>query len=237
MSSVLTLRNGSRKKSGIGANDYTNAQILADFNQAYFTLAPIIALIEPSYFQEGRTKFSLVANSGLYSLPTDFIAMKQLRLAYSTPSGPGDYRISTKYDVSDVHNVSIDEINVPITNPIHDLTNTYVRIQPKPTTAVTDGGMFFYIAMPSALVNTGDVPVLPLQYHEMLEIYSAKEQCFKYEKWNKFERLEKSWNGKIAELTQTLADRDLDQLTRFKAPQEIGPLPRRYPSEFNSRSN
>lgn len=233
MSNVITLRALSRKKSGVNSTDYSDATVLADFNQAYYTLAGILALLGEDYFEEGRDKFDLVANSALYSLPSDFIALKQLRLAYSTPSSDGDYRVSTGRDVTDVHFVPTEEANIPITNPIHDITNSYIRIFPKPTTAVTGGGMLFYIAMPSALVNTGDVPVLPIQYHELLAVYSAKEQTFKYEKWSKHERLEREWNTKIAELQQTLADRDQNKPVRFKAPQELGGIPgRQVPREL-----
>lgn len=233
MSNVITLRNLSRKKSGINSSDYSDATVLADFNQAYYTLAGILALLGEDYFEEGRVRFSLVQNSGLYSLPTDFIALKQLRLAYSTPSSDADYKVSTGRDVTDVHTVSIDEGNVPNTNPVHDITSNYIRIAPKPTTDVTNGGMIFYIAMPSALVNTGDVPIIPLQYHELLATYSAKEQTFKYEKWAKNERLEREWNNKIAELTQTLSDRDQNKPVRFKAPQELGGmLNRQIPREL-----
>ncbi len=219
---LLTIRNESRKKSGVNAADYSNAQVLADANQAMYVLAGILANLQEDFYEEQNVKFNLVQNSSLYSLPTDFMAFKQLRLAYTTPSAPGDYRIATSYKPTDVHSVTIDEENIPTSNPIVDITNNYMRIKPKPTSAVTNGGLLFYIAMPSALVNTGDVPNIPLQYHDLLAIYSAKEQTFKFEKWQKHSRLQTEWNTKIGELTQVLADRDLNAPVRFKAPQEVG---------------
>ncbi len=222
MSTVITLRSEARKKSGVNANDYSNAQILADFNQAYYTLAGILANLEEDFFEEQRDKFSLIGNSGLYSLPTDCIAVKQIRLAYTTPTTDSDYKIATSYDPTEVHTVSIDEENVPTSNPIVDITNNYFRIKPTPTSSVTNGGKIWYIAMPSALTNTGDTPVLPSQYHDLLALYSAKEMTFKFEKWAKHTRLAAEWNGKIGELTQILADRDRNRPLRFKAPQELG---------------
>lgn len=230
---VLTIRTEARKKSGVNAADYSNAQVLSDANQAYYTLAGILANLEEDFFEEQNVKFNLALNSSLYSLPTDFIAIKQVRLAYSTPSVPGDYKIATSYDPTEVHDVSIDEENIPTSNPIFDITNNYVRIKPKPTSAVANGGIIFYIAMPSALANTGDTPILPIQYHELLAIYSAKEMTFKYEKWQKHTRLAGEWNTKIGELQQVLADRDRNKPLRFKAPQEIGGFNRQLPRELN----
>lgn len=234
MSTVITLRNESRKKSGINSTNYSNAQVLADMNQAYFVLAPYLAYLQEDFFEEQRVLFNLIANSGLYSLPTDCMNFKQLRLAFSTPSSDNDYKIAQSYDPTDVHFIPLDETNVPTTNPIVDITNNYFRIKPKPTASVTNGGMLYYIAMPSALVNTGDTPVLPLQYHDLLAVYSAREQTFKYEKWQKHTRLDKQWSDKIAELEQLLADRDQNKIIRFKAPQELGGFNRQVPRELPS---
>lgn len=165
-----------------------------------------------------------MANSALYSLPTDFLAMRQVRLAYSgTPSSPSDYRVSTPYDPTEVHVVSADEENVPTSNPIHNITATFLRIKPTPPHAVTNGGRLWYIAMPSALVNSADTPNLPVQYQELLATYAAERMTFKYEKWQKHDRLEKRWNEAIAELMQILADRDRNKMGRMKSPLEVGP--------------
>lgn len=221
MANLLALRTSARKKSGVSATDYSNSDLYAEFNQAYYTLAGLLANLEEDFFEEQRVRFNLVGNSGLYSLPQDCIAVKQLRLAYSTPSTDADYRIATPYDQTDVHDISIDEVNTPITNPIYDIVGNYYRIFPKPATSVTDGGKLSYIAMPSALVNTGDTPVIPLQYHDLLSDYGAAQMEFKYEKWKKYDRHMLKWNEKIAELTQILADRDRNKPVRMKSPLEI----------------
>lgn len=229
---LLTIRAQARKKSGVNVADYSNSLLDADANQAYYTLAGILANMDEDFFEEQNVKFDLQLNSSLYSLPTDFIAMKQVRLAYTTPTSPSDYKIATTYGPEDIHTVSIDEENIPTSNPIYDITNNYVRLKPKPTSQVTNGGLLYYIAMPSALTNTGDVPILPLQYHDLLAIYCAKEMTFKYEKWQKHTRLESDWNNKIGELQLVLAERDRNDPLRFKAPQEIGGFNRQLPREL-----
>jgi len=224
---VLALRNRARRRSGVSSSDYSNAEILEDFNAAYATLAALIANLDEDFYEEQRDSFDLVANSSLYSLPTDCIAVKQVRLAYSgTPSSPSSYRIAGSFDPTDTHMVSSDEENVPTSNPIVDITGTFLRIKPTPTAAVTRGGQLYYIAMPSALANTGDVPVLPTQYHELLASYAAKEMAFKFEKWSKHDREERRWNDKIAELQEILADRERNKTVRFKDPREVGPAAR-----------
>lgn len=222
---VLALRNRARRRSGVNSPDYSDANLLEDFNAAYATLSGLLVDIQEDYFEEQNVKFDLAQNSALYSLPTDFMAFKQLRLAYSgTPSTPSDYRVATAYDSSEVHVVSVDEENIPTANPIIDITGNYYRIKPTPTVAVTNGGLLDYIAMPSALVSTGDVAVIPAQYHDLIAVYGQMQMEFKYEKWNKFDRDSKIWNEKIAELEETLADRDRNRPTRFKSLLEVGRL-------------
>lgn len=221
---LLTLRRQARKKSGVNVNDYANSDLDALINQAYYTMAGILANLEEDYFEEQNTKFTLQQNSSLYSLPTDCIAVKGLRLAYTTPTSESDYRIATSYDSSEVHDVAIDEVNTPTTNPIYDITNNFVRIYPRASAQVVNGGKIFYVAMPSGLVVTGDTPVLPTQYHDLLATYAAKEMAFSYEKWNKSDRLSNIWDKKIGELTEVLADRDRNRPMRMKSALEIGPI-------------
>src|SRR3990167_9956235 len=186
---LLTLRSQSRLKAGVNANDYSNANLDAQLNVAYYTLADILANLGEDHFEEQNTKFNLVANSALYSLPTDCMQLKGIRLSYSTPSTNSDYKVARHYDPSQVHNVSADEEGgVSTSAPIYDITNNYFRIKPTPTTAVTNGGKLWYIARPSALTLTGDSPVIPLQYHDILSTYGAKEMAFKFQKWQKYDR-------------------------------------------------
>src|SRR5690348_14461043 len=189
---VLALRNRARRDAGVSSSDYSNSELLEDFNQGYMELAVLLANLGEDYFEEQNVKFDLVANSGLYSLPTDILAFKQLRLAFSgTPLSPSAYTIADIYDPSDVHDISADEESTPTSNPIVDITGNYMRIKPKPTNAVSNGGRLAYIAMPSSLVNTGDVPVIPLAYQKKIATYGAMKMAFKFEKWNKHARLEK----------------------------------------------
>lgn len=221
---VLKLRNRARRESGVNEDDYTDDELLEDFNVAYETLAGILALIDPSYFTEQNVKFDLVQNSALYSTPDDFLALQGLRLAFSgTPSSPSDYKVSTGYKRAEVHLVSADEENIPVSNPIHELTGNFIRIKPTPTVDVEEGGSMDYVAMPSALVNTSDVPVIPINYQRVISDYGAARMEFKYEKWDKYDRHQGAWDKVIAELTQVLADRDLDFPERFKSILEVGP--------------
>ena len=229
---LLKLRAQARGKAGVSVNDYSNSLLDDQINIAYVQLATLLANLGEDYFEEQNVKFDLVENSGLYSLPTDFMAFKQLRLAYSgTPLSPSAYVIATPYDPSDVHDISADEESVPVSNPIVDLTGNYYRIKPKPTQAVTNGGRLYYIAAPSALANTGDIPVIPIAYQDKLAVYAAKEMAFKYEKWNKYNRLQKEWDQTMLELQDRLSDRDLNRPLMFKTPFEAG-LVRNRPREL-----
>lgn len=214
---VLALRNKARRMAGINAADYSNTDLLEDFNVAYAKLAVLLANLGERYFEEQNVKFDLVANSGLYSLPTDFIAMNRVQLAYSgTPLSPSAYTIATGYRSTDVHNIASDEDNVPVSNPMYEITGNYIRYRPKPPRNVTYGGRMFYIAMPSALVSTAAVPVIPVAYQDKIAVYGAAQMAFRMEKWNKHERLIGDWNTTMAELQDRLAERDSNFPERFK---------------------
>lgn len=218
---LLKLRAQARSKSGISATDYSNAMLDDQLNIGYVMLARMLANLGEDHFEEQNVKFDLVANSGLYSLPADFMAFKQLRLAYSgTPLSPSAYVIATSYDTSEVHNVSVDEESVPVSNPIVDLVGNFYRIKPKPRVAVTNGGRLDYIALPSALAATADVPVIPVGYHDKIAVYGAKEMAFKFEKWQKHVRLDKEWSEVMGDLEDKIAERDLNRPMQFRTPFE-----------------
>lgn len=229
---LLTLRAQARTKSGINSSDYSDATLDIQLNEAYYTLARLLSLLGENYFEEQNVLFNLGQNSALYSLPTDFMAMRQVRIAYTAPTGPAGYRVAVPYDITDVGDIAIDEENIPPSNPIYDITGNYFRLKPTPTAAITNGGKLAYIAMPSALVNTGDTPLIPIAYHDLMSEYGAMQMTYKYEKWRKFQASQQIWQAKIAELTQTLADRDDNKPLRFKAPQEQAMIPNRNRREL-----
>lgn len=218
---LAVLRSQARLKSGVSVNDYSNANLDTQLNYAYALICYYLASMGEDYFEEQNTTFNLVANSGLYSWPTDAIMIKQVRLAYSTPSSASDYKVASSYDPSDVHNVSSDEENVSSANPIVDITNNFIRIRPKPTSAVTNGGKVWYIAMPSALAATADTPVIPLGYHDKIAAYGAREMAGKYNKWDKWKVLNAEWAGLIAPWEEALKERDMGRVLRFKSPLEV----------------
>lgn len=220
---VLALRKLARRLSGVNAADYPDSDILLDFNDGYAELSVLLANLGEDYFEEQNTTFDLVANSSLYSQPQDCIAIKGVRLALSAvPTSASDYRVAVSNDSSNTHDISAQEESVPISNPIYDITGNYIRIKPTPKVNVAAGGKLDYIAMPSALVNTGDVPVFPIAYQKKLATFSAERMTFKFEKWQKNSRLKTDWGTTMAELQDRLADRDLDAPLRFKSPLEGG---------------
>lgn len=218
---LLKLRALARSKAGVGSGDYSTANLDDQLNIGYVALATLLANLDENYFEEQNVKFSLVANSGLYSLPTDFMAWKQLRLAFSgTPLSPSAYTIATPYDITDIHDIQAEEESIPASNPKYNITGNYFRVKPKPQTAVSNGGRLAYIALPSALANTGDIPVIPVRYHDKIAVYAAREMAAVREKWTLWKQLDAEWGGLMRELEDKIAERDRNRPLRFKAPQE-----------------
>jgi len=219
---VQTLKAQSRLKTPSTTTNFSDANLLVQLNEGYYTLASIVATINEDYFEEQRDKFNLIANSGLYSLPTDTMKVKQVRLAYSTPSVDTDYKIAGTYDPAQVRNIQNEE-NVSTANPIVDITNNYFRIKPKPTTAVTNGGMLYYISRPSALVNSADVPIIPQQFQDLIAIYGAKQMALSFEMTNRYQLLQGEWLNGIERMKKELAARNAnDTDARMRSPLEDG---------------
>ena len=214
---TISLRTQVRFKTGIDSTvKVTNAEILTLLNIGYNLMCERIASINEDFFEEQKVKFNLALNSALYSLPTDFLKFKQLRLAYTTPSNEEDYKVATPYDPAAVSDVQAEEESISTSNPIVDITNNYMRIKPTPTSAVTNGGEIYYIARPSALVNTGDTPLIPQEHHDLLAIFAAKEICMKFMYWDRYKVLTSEYENKIEKMVKELAERNINNPLRFR---------------------
>ena len=225
---LKTLRSQVRFKSNItDTTRVTDTEIDRHLNDAQLKMVMRIVRVNEDYFEEQKTTFNLQINSGLYQLPTDLIKFKQLRLAYTTPSKDSDYFIATGYNPSSIKNTSEEENGVGTSNPIVDITNNYMRIRPKPTVLSTKGGQIYYIARPSALANSGDISVIPEDYHDDLAVYAAGKACERYEVWDRADRMEKQFYGRIEIMAKELASRELNYPLRFENPLEEG---KQYPT-------
>jgi hypothetical protein len=211
------IRTQARFKSGItNTTTLTNAEIDALVKNAYDFICQKIAQINEDFFEEQKTKANLVQNTGMYALPSDMMKFKQLRIAYSAPSSEDDYFVATPYDPASVDSVSVDEIETATSNPIVDITNNYIRIYPKPTANVTNGLELYYIAKPSSLTNTGDIPVFPAEWHDLLSTYAARETCLKFEQLDKWKILKQDWEEGVVRMIEGLNTRNINSPQRFR---------------------
>lgn len=214
---LLQIRNRTREKLNItSTTDISNAFISGMANEGYSFICSKISQINEDFFEEQKAKFNLGLNSALYSLPTDFVKLKQLRLAYTAPDTEDDYVIANRYQPGQVGNVSVDELTTPTSSPIFDLTNNYFRIYPTPDVAVTNGGELYYIALPSALANTASSPVIPSPFHDLLATYAAREGAMKLSLTEKWGILNSEWNQGISRIESELAERDIDNDGRIR---------------------
>ncbi len=214
---LKNLRLKVRNKTGFQTTAIlANSAIDLELNNAYNIVCSKIANINEDFFEEQKAKFNLLLNSALYSLPTDFLKFKQLRLAYTAPTEEGDYVIANAYDPTSIESVSIEEEDISTSNPIVDITNNYFRIKPTPKTAITNGGELYYIARPSALILTGDVPVFPADYHDLLATYATKEVCSWFSKWDKWKIFKAEWAEEADKMLKELNVRNLNKPERFR---------------------
>lgn len=214
---LKTLRQQSRFKSGItNSAIVTTTELNLLLNNAYYYLAQIIAEINEDFFEEQKTKFNLGQNSSLYSLPTDCLKVKQIRLAYTAPTDENDYRVANFYDPAEVDDIAEDETDVPTAAPRVDITNNYFRIFPTPDTAITGGGEIYYIARPSALTLSGDTPIIPIEFHDLMVSYVAKEICVKFGFYDQHKVYRAEWLEGIETVKRQLAGREINKPSRFR---------------------
>ena len=206
-----------RNKTGIkNTGAISTSDIWLFVNEGYDLIQNLLMNVNQDFFEEQNTKFSLVANSALYALPSDFLGLEQLRLAYTTPTDQEDYVIATPYDVSEVEDVEVQEEDISEDNPIYDLTNVYIRIKPTPTSSVLHGAELFYFAKPDKLAHNSAVPYIPANYHPYLVDYGAAEVCNRFQLFAQADRFRKTFQEKIGVMTETEADRIKDNPTRIK---------------------
>ena len=220
---LANLRTQTRFKTDItNATTLTNAQIDLQLNEGYSKLVRAIVESDGDYFEEQKAKFNLIANSSLYSLPSDCIKVKQVRLAFTSPTSESDYKIAQFYDPSETRLVSVDEASVPVSNPQVDITNNYCRIYPRPIVASTSGGEYYYIARPSALTATGDVMVIPADYHDLAATWASYKVMEKFENFSKADRLKIEFDNGLKNMQVELSGREMNKERRFKSFREVG---------------
>ena len=227
---AIQLRNQARFKSNFSdTTALTNAEVLIQLNEGYSKLISAIVESNQDYFEEQKALFNLVANSSLYSLPTDCIKVKQVRIAYSTPTSESDYVIANSYDPVDTFDVQIDESQVPVSNPQVDITNNYCRVFPRPTSSVAGGGQYYYIARPSALTLTGDVMIVPADYQELASTYAASKISERFNDYSRADRLTVEFTAGIEKMKGELAGREMNRQYRFR---NITEVPRHKTTEI-----
>jgi len=215
---TIQLRNQVRFKTDISnTTTLSNADILIQLNEGYSNLVKAIVEADQDFLEEQKAKFNLVENCSLVALPTDCIKIKQVRLAYTTPTSESDYRIATSYDPSETQLISCDETNVPVSNPQVDITNNYCRLFPRPSSSVANGGEYYYIARPSALTLTGDVMIIPADYHDLAAVYASSKAMEKFENYNKADRLMQEFINGTEKMKRELAGREMNRSLRFKS--------------------
>jgi len=218
---LKTLRDQVRRKLKISSTTtLANSAIDEQLNVIYLKLAADLAEINQDFFEEQKAKFDLVQNSSLYSQPTDCMKVKQIRLAYSAPTDESDYKVATFYDPILVENIQAEEEDISTSNPIVDVTNNYFRIKPTPESDVANGGEIYYIARPSALTLSSDVPVIPKEYHDLIADGATTEIASWFEMWNKYREFLAKFERRREEMLKELTSRNIGREERFINPLE-----------------
>ena len=214
-----------RFKSGVSnTTTLSDATALIYINNGYQYLVNQLIECGEDFLEEQKSWADLGGNSAYYSLPTDFIKMKQLRLAYTTPTSDLDYRVAGEIDVTDIYYPQNEE-SYNTDSPVFDITNNNIRIYPTPLVDANTGLYMYYLARPSnmTLSNSGDaITGVPDTYNELISTFAARQVCGAYEKWSVYKQLDKEWNEGVKRMRTELKDRNLNRQDRMKNYREMG---------------
>lgn len=214
---LKNLRTQTRLKVGIQSTTVlANSAIDLQLNNGMYLLSSKIAGINEDFFEVQKNTVNMVANTSLYSLPSDCLKIKQVRLAYTTPDSEDDYKIATPYDPASIDSIEVEEESVSTSNPIVDITGTSYRIKPDPTSNVTSGIELYYIARPSSLVSTADIPTIQLDYHNLIADYAAREICTWVSKWDKYQIFNSIFEQGVEKMLKELKTRNINFPERFR---------------------
>lgn len=215
-------------KSGISnTTTLPTATILTYINYGYQYLIDKVVEVNEDFLEEQKATANLAQNSAYYSLPTDCIKIKQVRIAYSTPTDDTDYNIARELDITAIEDPSYED-DYKESAPFFDITGDHIRLYPIPDSAVTNGLYLYYIARPPDMgsANSGDtVTGIPAAHHELISTYGAKQVCERFELWDKHNRLAKEFAIGVKIMQDNLEIRNLDRRDRMKSLVEIGRRP------------
>lgn len=152
----------------LDSNDVTDAQLFVLLNNAISDQIKFVSGLQEDFLLKEGTAIDLVADTTDYTLGTDILQLKQVRLKLD---GTNEY-VAARRDLGlDVElNSQTETIQQPKFTTITqtDSTEYIIRLFPTPTTNVTDGLKYWYILRPAALSSTASIPVTPPELHPVL---------------------------------------------------------------------
>ena len=149
----------------------TESEVKANLNRGYQKVVNRIASLGQNFYVR-LAKANLVANQGLYGLPSDFRRMIRIEL---------DYGDSVRYRARRTDtNAYGDPVDTYIseTSPQHSMRGKNIELNPVPTSAVTNGLWMWYVEAVNDLVNDDDEPNLPFEFSDLpVEFAVAKAKA------------------------------------------------------------
>lgn len=148
------------------SNDVTDAQLFRLLNDDIIDKAEFVSSMKQDFLLKPATAINLVASQSDYTLATDILKIKKVVVSYDGTNSYIAYPRDLNLDLD--LNSQDESTNEPFYTFIDqtDSTEVKIRLYPTPTSNVTGGLNYWYVARPTALTLTTETPVTPPELHD-----------------------------------------------------------------------
>ncbi len=154
--------------SQIDAVDVSDVQLYRLLNDAISEQIKFVSGLRDDFLLKEGTAINLVADTSDYTLATDVLQIKKMKLSYDG----SNFYVAYEKDLNEVTDlVNETEAQSAPKYTFIDQTNSTelkIRIHPTPSSNVTNGLAYWYIARPAELSSSSEVPVTPPELHSAL---------------------------------------------------------------------
>jgi len=150
--------------------DWSDAQINTELNYAYMEMYTAVVSTFEDYYRTKQVS-NLIAGQGEYPLPNDFFKVRRIEIKYNA----NDERVKMIRSTFDEITRATDSTTLSLVKPFYDLSGNFLRIQPIPDTAVTNGILMFYIKVLDEMDEDTDTINIP--FADRYAKYIVKGAC------------------------------------------------------------
>ena len=212
---LAQLETDIRFRTNLSSTDLAAADVDPVINKYYKDLVTVATSANDDLFYEMSTAATVV-NQREYALPSDFLRFKKLEVTYDGIQ----WRVVEELDLTQL-NISVNattgtttDSNFSIQLPYYDLEENSLFLYPMPASttggAQSPGLRLHYIKRAADLSASGDIPVLPNEYHRLISLGATADVFLRYGKTAEYQLAQAEYERGKAGMAAALGKRNID---------------------------